>query len=74
VTWFHLKESRWTPQGEGGLGMKATNDSVLGLAGYYGRFISNFSMITKPVTELLKKGNKYVWSEACDEAFKHLKK
>jgi hypothetical protein len=28
----------------------------------------------KPVTELLKKENKYVWSDACDEAFKHLKK
>jgi hypothetical protein len=28
----------------------------------------------KPITELLKKGNKYVWSEASDEAFKHLKK
>jgi hypothetical protein len=28
----------------------------------------------KPITELLKKGNKYIWSEACDEAFKHLKK
>jgi hypothetical protein len=23
---------------------------------------------------LLKKGNKYIWSDACDEAFKHLKK
>jgi hypothetical protein len=22
----------------------------------------------------LKKGNKYLWSEACDEAFKHLKR
>jgi hypothetical protein len=31
-------------------------------------------MIAKPITELLKKGNKYLWSEACDEAFKHLKK
>jgi hypothetical protein len=28
----------------------------------------------KPITEVLKKGNKYLWSEACDEAFKHLKK
>jgi hypothetical protein len=28
----------------------------------------------KPITELLKKGNKYIWSEACDETFKHLKK
>jgi hypothetical protein len=44
------------------------------LAGYYRRFIPNFSKIVKPVTELLKKGNKYVWSKACDEAFKHLKK
>jgi hypothetical protein len=46
--------------------------SFLGLAGYYRWFIPNF--IAKPITELLKKGNKYVWSEACDEAFKHLKK
>jgi hypothetical protein len=48
--------------------------SFLGLAGYYRRFIPNFSKIAKPVTELLKKENKYVWSDACDEAFKHLKK
>jgi hypothetical protein len=48
--------------------------SFLGLAGYYRRFILNFSKITKPVTELLKKENKYVWSDTCDEAFKHLKK
>jgi hypothetical protein len=44
------------------------------LAGYYRRFIPNFSKIAKPIIELLKKGNKYVWSEACDEVFKHLKK
>jgi hypothetical protein len=48
--------------------------NFLGLASYYRRFILNFSKITKPITELLKKGNNYVWSEACDEAFKHLKK
>jgi hypothetical protein len=48
--------------------------SFLGLAGYYRRFILNFSKIAKPITNLLKKGNKYVWSEACDEVFKHLKK
>jgi hypothetical protein len=28
----------------------------------------------KPITKLLKKGNKYVWSNTCDEAFKNLKK
>jgi hypothetical protein len=48
--------------------------SFLGLAGYYHQFIPNFSKTAKPITELLKKGNKYLWSEACDEAFKHLKK
>jgi hypothetical protein len=44
------------------------------LAGYYRWFIQNFSKIAKPITELLKKGNKYVWSDASVEAFKNLKK
>ena len=48
--------------------------SFLGLAGYYRRFIMNFSNISKPITELLKKGTKYVWSKDCDEAFQTLKK
>jgi hypothetical protein len=48
--------------------------SFLGLGGYYRRFILNFSKIVKPITELLKKGNKYLWSETCDEAFEHLKR
>jgi hypothetical protein len=43
--------------------------SFLGLAGYYRRFILNFSKIVKQITELLKKGTKYVWSEDCDDAF-----
>jgi hypothetical protein len=48
--------------------------SFLGLAGYYRRLIPNFSKIAKPITELLKKRNEYLWSETCDEAFKHLKR
>jgi hypothetical protein len=48
--------------------------SFLGLAGYYRRFIPIFSKISKPITELLKKDNKYVWSKDCDEAFLTMKK
>jgi hypothetical protein len=48
--------------------------SFLGLASYYRRFIPNFSKIKKPITELLKKGIKYVWSKDCDDAFQALRK
>jgi hypothetical protein len=47
--------------------------SFLGLAGYYRRFILDFSRIAKPMTELLKKGVKFVWSEDCDKAFHTLR-
>ena len=47
--------------------------SFLGLAGYYRRFIENFSKIAKPMTELLKKGKKFQWSEACEASFQQLK-
>jgi hypothetical protein len=43
------------------------------LAGYYRRFILDFSRIAKPMTELLKKGIKFVWSEACNKAFQKLR-
>jgi hypothetical protein len=48
--------------------------SFLGLAGYYRRFIPNFSKISESITELLKKDTKYVWSEDYGEAFQTLKK
>jgi hypothetical protein len=48
--------------------------SFIGLAGYYQRFILNFSKVAKLITEMLKKGNKYIWNDACEEAFKVLKK
>jgi hypothetical protein len=48
--------------------------NFLGLAGYYQRFILNFSKIAKPITELLKKGTKYIYREDHDDAFQALKK
>jgi hypothetical protein len=47
--------------------------SFRGLAGYYRRFIPNFSRIAKPMTELLKKGVKFVWSKKCEKAFHTLR-
>jgi hypothetical protein len=47
--------------------------SFLGLAGYYRQFIPDFSRIAKPMTELLKKGVKFMWSEACEKAFHTLR-
>jgi ribonuclease HI len=46
--------------------------SFLGLAGYYRRFIPDFSKIAKP--ELLKKEVKFYWDDKCEEAFHTLRK
>ncbi|WVZ80774.1 hypothetical protein U9M48_028227 [Paspalum notatum var. saurae] len=48
--------------------------SFLGLAGYYRRFIKDFSKTAKLMTSLTKKNAKYVWSSNCEEAFQTLKK
>jgi hypothetical protein len=48
--------------------------SFLGLAGYYRRFISDFSRIAKPMTELLKKGVKFDWSQKCEDVFHTLRR
>ena len=45
-----------------------------GLAGYYRRFIPDFSKIAQLMTKLLQKDVKFVWSPACEEAFQALKK
>ncbi|GJR04098.1 putative reverse transcriptase domain-containing protein [Tanacetum coccineum] len=47
--------------------------SFLGLAGYYRRFIENFSKIVKPLTLLTQKNKTYVWGNEQDEVFRILK-
>ena len=43
--------------------------SFLGLAGYYRRFVEGFSKIALPLTQLLRKENKFIWSEECEKSF-----
>ena len=47
--------------------------SFLGLAGYYRRFIENFSKIAKPMAELFNKDTKFKWTEECVASFQELK-
>jgi len=47
--------------------------SFLGLAGYHRRFVKDFSKIALPLTNLLKKANKFEWIEKCERAFQELR-
>jgi hypothetical protein len=46
----------------------------LGLAGYYHHFILDFLKIAKPMTSLLQKDHKFVWTEESEIAFHLLRK
>ncbi|GJT96380.1 reverse transcriptase domain-containing protein [Tanacetum coccineum] len=48
--------------------------SFLGHAGFYRRFIQDFSKISRPITHLLKKDTPFVFSQDCINAFETLKK
>ena len=43
--------------------------SFLGLASYYRRFVEGFSKIATPLTALTRKGQKFTWTEACENSF-----
>jgi transposase InsO family protein len=47
--------------------------SFLGLAGYYRRFVRNFGIIAKPLTDLLRKGTLFIWTLDHQQAFEVLK-
>ncbi|GKD26108.1 hypothetical protein Tco_1232322 [Tanacetum coccineum] len=48
--------------------------SFLGHAGFYRRFIQDFSKIAQPMTHLLEKETSFVFSKECFESFEYLKK
>ncbi|XP_024013164.1 uncharacterized protein LOC112087479, partial [Eutrema salsugineum] len=47
--------------------------SFLGHAGFYRRFIKDFSKIARPLTRLLCKEVEFIFNEECEEAFKRIK-
>ncbi|TYK09566.1 ty3-gypsy retrotransposon protein [Cucumis melo var. makuwa] len=47
--------------------------SFLGLAGYYRRFVEDFSGIASPLIQLTRKGTLFVWSPAYESSFQELK-
>ena len=48
--------------------------SFLGLAGYYRRFIEDFSRLALPLTDLTRNNAKFEWSDKCEQSFQELKK
>nr|GEY53066.1 reverse transcriptase domain-containing protein [Tanacetum cinerariifolium] len=48
--------------------------SFLGHAGFYQRFIQDFSMIARPMTYLLEKETPFLFSKDCIDAFETLRK
>jgi transposase InsO family protein len=46
----------------------------LGLAGYYRKFVQHFGLISRPLTDLLKKGTPFLWTTTVDTAFRTLKR
>jgi RNase H-like domain found in reverse transcriptase len=44
------------------------------MTSYYRKFIKSYAKIASPITALLKKDVKFIWTEQCEEAFDTLKK
>ena len=45
----------------------------LGIVGFFRNFCPNFSLVASPLTDLLKKNVKFVWSDQCIDSFQNLK-
>jgi hypothetical protein len=47
--------------------------SFLGMSNYYRKFLPRYSEVSKPLTDLTKKKNDFLWNESAEEAFKRVK-
>ena len=47
--------------------------SFMGLAGYYRRFVQDFTKIATPLTKLTRKNENFGWNEECERSFHELK-
>lgn len=47
--------------------------SFIGICSYYRRFVPNFSGLARPLFDLLKKGNPFVWGPEQEESYATLK-
>ena len=45
----------------------------LGMAGYYRKLCNNFSSVSTPLPDLLKKNRTFVWDETCHNIFENIK-
>lgn len=43
--------------------------SILGLPGYYHKFLKDFKKIAGPLTIVTRKEEKFIWDETCEEPF-----
>ena len=46
---------------------------LLGMVGYYRKFISRFADAARPMTKLTRKDTKFEWSDDCQSGFEHMK-
>jgi len=46
---------------------------LLGMTGWYSRFIPNYASIASPIFDLLRKGVKFLWTDETQDAFDQLK-
>jgi hypothetical protein len=72
---WHLRRSWQSTRGDGleTTQVRTPNPQFLRFGGLLLLIHSGFLQIAKSMTELLKKGVKFVWSEACEKAFHTLR-